>query len=153
MTGLVEFRGDGFRAVLGMVAAYWIFSILAVIGLYGKRRDFAIGGTILTGLLAVLFFWVQVYPYFELERHWPKDLITESGLLSGTTIYVPDSTQLSNALPYFQRVSWNVAETADQSDYLLHSFPNDSTELNTQIFVSGRDLFNKHRFGLIKTKP
>ncbi|MEM6879416.1 MAG: hypothetical protein AAF544_12695, partial [Bacteroidota bacterium] len=50
--GLSAFSGDGYRATLGAAAAYWIFSLFGVIGLYGMKKDFALGGTILSGLIA-----------------------------------------------------------------------------------------------------
>ena len=49
--GGISFSGEGFRAALGMAAAYWIFSLLGVIGLYGEKRDFALGGSLLAGVV------------------------------------------------------------------------------------------------------
>ncbi|MEZ4986229.1 MAG: hypothetical protein R2795_14515 [Saprospiraceae bacterium] len=74
--GYVTFQAEGYRAVLGATAGYWMFSFLAVIGLYGVRRDYVLGGITLAGVLTMLFFWVQVYPYIELQRNWPQRLLT-----------------------------------------------------------------------------
>lgn len=73
--GFANFEAEGFRAVLGCSAAYWMFSFVAIIGLYGKRRDYVIGGTILAGVVSLLFFWVQVYPYLHLQRNWPERVV------------------------------------------------------------------------------
>lgn len=145
MSGLVQFRGDGYRAALGMVAAYWIFSLLAVLGLYGKRRDFTIGGTVLTGLLSLMFFWVQVYPWIEKDRDWPSDLIEQSGLPAGTQIVVPAEDELSTALPYLRRAGWLVDETGN---YTLTSSPVDTIKPNSKLVDEGRRVFSLRRFKL-----
>jgi hypothetical protein len=72
--GYLTFQVDGFRAVMGCGVAYWLFSFVGVIGLYGIRRDYVLGGMTLAGLLAVLFFWIQVYPFVHLQRNWPERL-------------------------------------------------------------------------------
>jgi hypothetical protein len=74
--GFFQYAADGFRAVLGCSAAYWMFSFVGVIGLYGYRRDYVLGGMTLAGVLAILFFWVQVYPFLHLQRNWPERLTT-----------------------------------------------------------------------------
>lgn len=75
--GFFQFQADGFRAVLGCCAAYWMFSFVGVIGLYGVRRDYVLGGMTLAGLLALLFFWIQVYPFAHLQRNWPERMALE----------------------------------------------------------------------------
>lgn len=107
LAGLAAFSGEGYRAALGMVAAYWIFSLLGVIGLYGMKRDFAIGGTILTGILGMLFFWTQVYPYLETQRDWPQQAIEHFELKAGDQFQLtsPESgfdQVTANGLPYFR---------------------------------------------------
>ncbi|RMF01324.1 MAG: hypothetical protein D6772_05005 [Bacteroidetes bacterium] len=106
--GYASFEADGFRAILGCSAAYWMFSFLGVIGLYGERRDYVIGGMVLAGSLALLFFWVQVYPFLELQRNWPKRLVQQLEQLEPKpdTLHVAitdTSTVLLPALPYLQR--------------------------------------------------
>lgn len=120
MAGLAAFRGDGYRAALGMVAAYWIFSLLAVIGLYGNRRDFAIGGTALAGILLSLFFWTQVYPYIETQRNWPQQVLEATEAQAGDT-YSLDFTEgqestIATALPYFTHQGLLKSENANTAE-------------------------------------
>ena len=140
--GTIAFPGAGFRAVLGMAAAYWIFSLLATLGIFGDRRDFAIGGSVLAGSLTMLFFWVQVYPYVEAERAWPKRLIEQYDRPS--TLALPDEadeSELSSALPYLSRAGWQVGETGE---YKLVSYP--STDSVAP--VRGRVIFRQRGFDL-----
>lgn len=158
-SGLIQFDLEGYRAVLGTAAAYWIFSLLAVLGLYGNRRDFTLGGTVFTGLLAVLFFWVQVYPYLELERDWPEELLERADFIEAMVptstagpdeayLYVPDSAHFSNALPYFRRADIPVTSRPDEAQYQLFHFPNDSSSITTELTVKGRIVFDKGYFGV-----
>ena len=144
--GAIAFPGEGFRAALGMVAAYWIFSLLAVLGIFGDRRDFAIGGSLLSGFLTVLFFWVQVYPFLEVERDWPDDLL-ETAALEPSTLQLPDEayeSELSTALPYFQRAGWRLST---EGAYRLVEYPvNDTTVAGPQVL--GRAIVKQRRFGL-----
>ncbi len=150
MTGLIQFRGEGYRAVLGMAAAYWIFSLLAVLGLYGQRRDFSLGGTILSGLLAVLFFWVQVYPFLEVERSWPQRLIKTmpaAEQLTSSWYVDPQETAVSNAVPYLQRAGYTLSEDLTKATFNLQSTEAD-TSAQTAVFpgVEGRKNFQLSRF-------
>lgn len=148
--GAVAFPGEGFRAALGMAAAYWIFSLLAVLGIFGERRDFAIGGSILSGLLTVLFFWVQVYPYLEAERAWPNELLARTRV-PVSTVMLPDEaveSELSTALPYFIGAGWEVAE--EGAYRLERSSPLDSTERGK---VTGRVIIRQSGFVLKPTAP
>ncbi len=144
--GAIAFPGEGFRAALGMAAAYWIFSLLAVLGIFGERRDFAIGGSILSGLLTILFFWVQVYPYLEAERSWPADLLRVADLPPGV-LQLPDEadeSELSTALPYFRRAGWTLS---GEGPYRLVEYPlTDTTVAGPQ--VPGRAIVRQRRFGL-----
>ena len=112
MAGLAAFRGDGYRAALGMVAAYWIFSLLAVIGLYGLKRDFSIGGTALAGLLLTLFFWTQVYPYLETQRNWPQQVIEAIQPEPGDTYQLLFTDGYEDAagiaIPYFKQAGLSI---------------------------------------------
>ncbi|MBC6992594.1 hypothetical protein QWY85_06680 [Neolewinella lacunae] len=144
----IAFPGAGYRAALGMVAAYWIFSLLGVIGLFGERRDFAIGGSVLAGLLGVLFFWVQVYPYFEAERGWAARLAEQVEVPLPT--YVPADPMFSVALPYFRRAGIpTVQDTAAADLRLVSRSPTDSL-LRAPIEVPGRILLERRLFGVIK---
>lgn len=103
--GLSAFSGEGYRATLGTAAAYWIFSLLGVIGLYGMKRDFAIGGTILSGLLATMFFWTQVYPFIETQRAWPQRAIADLDLpAEGALLLRGDRESTATALPYLRKL-------------------------------------------------
>lgn len=97
--GFVQLQGAGFRAVMACGAAYWAFSFLAVIGLYGLRRDLALGGSVLAGVLATLFFWLQLYPYLEATRNWPQRLATEVTNREGARSVIHLSAEEGFALP------------------------------------------------------
>ena len=152
--GQLAFPGTGFRAALGMAAAYWIFSLLATLGIFGERRDFAIGGSILAGTLTVMFFWVQVYPYVEAERSWPKRLIEQ--VPTPSTLQLPDEaneSELSSALPYLSLAGWKLSETGAYR--LVRYSPNDTT-VNNQAGarVQGRMIIRQSGFGLLpNTQP
>jgi hypothetical protein len=160
--GFVQFQGAGFRAALGMVAAYWIFSLFGVIGLYGNRRDWSLGGTLLAGTLAVLFFWTQVYPYIEPDRNWPEELaqkMRQAELPAGTIINIPGAaaTELervgSAAAPDLQRAGYAVQPgDADDSAYyqLRAQLSIDSTGAAAdRLSVSGRSVLKRYDFYLV----
>ena len=142
----ISFPGAGFRAALGMGAAYWIFSLLGVIGTYGDKRDFALGGTLLSGLLAVLFFWVQVYPYFETERNWPGRLAAK--LEVKLPVFVPAEDDLSPALPALRRAGIPVVQDSTAADFRLLSWPAADTVSTADFFVPGRVILERRMFGL-----
>ncbi|MBB4079889.1 hypothetical protein GGR28_002516 [Lewinella aquimaris] len=146
--GGLAFPGAGFRAALGMAAAYWIFSLLATLGIFGDRRDFAIGGSVLAGMLTVMFFWVQVYPYLEAERSWPSRLLEQG--VEPTTLELPDEayeSELSSALPYFVREGWQLGETGE---YRLYQLPAGDTTVQGGggARVRGRAIVMPSLFGL-----
>ncbi|PHI21889.1 hypothetical protein CEQ90_00965 [Lewinellaceae bacterium SD302] len=159
--GFVTFRGDGYRAFLGMVAAYWIFSLFAILGIYGMRRDFTIGGTVLSGVLATLFFWVQVYPYFETERNWPEELVelyqdqdldyqtrpARRQVGRGSKVYVDREDELiNNARPYFRRAEI-LGEDVKTSAYSLSARPGtDTTVVDDALELEGRSVGLLYRF-------
>lgn len=142
----IAFPGAGFRAALGMAAAYWIFSLLSVLGLYGERRDFALGGSILSGILVVLFFWVQVYPYLEAERGWAKRLTQQIEVPLPT--YVPAVQDYTMALPYFRRAGIPVVQDSTAADLFLASWPVTDSIRTAEIEIDGRILFEKRTFGI-----
>lgn len=108
VTGFIQYQADGFRMVLGCGAAYWMFSFIGVIGLYGFRRDYVLGGMTLAGVLTLLFFWVQVYPYLHLQRNWPDRLVGQLPA-DAPLITVPslDASTLPVA-PYLYRAGYSV---------------------------------------------
>ncbi len=145
--GGIAFPGAGFRAALGMAGAYWIFSLLATLGVFGERREFAIGGSVLAGVLTVMFFWVQVYPYLEAERSWPRRLLEQR--VEPSTLQPPDEadeSELSSALPYFVRAGWKLDP---EGEYRLYQFPvTDSTAAGGGPRVQGRMIARRSGFGL-----
>lgn len=142
----ITFPGPGFRAALGMGAAYWIFSLFGVLGLYGERRDFALGGSVLAGMLAVLFFWVQVYPYFEAKRGWPDRLAKQVEVK--LPVYIPATDDYSNALPYFRRQGIPVVSDTIEADLRLTSWPVTDSVSTAGIEVEGRIMQELRVFGL-----
>ncbi len=68
MSGLHYFGGAGFRAGLGMSAAYWSLSFMGVIGLFGFRRIWVLGGPMLAGALMISLWWTQLFPLIQAER-------------------------------------------------------------------------------------
>lgn len=147
LSGLsIAFPREGFRAALGMAAAYWIFALLGVIGLYGDKRDFALGGTLLSGILAVLFFWVQVYPYFEARRDWPQRLTRQIEVPLPT--YVEPTDAASVALPYLRRAGIPVVTDSTTADLRLISWPATDTVTTAGVEVTGRVVWENRSFGL-----
>lgn len=143
----VTFPGPGFRAALGMAAAYWMFSLFGVLGLYGERRDFALGGSVLAGLLGVLFFWVQVYPYYEARRNWPERLARQIEVKLPT--YVPAADAHAVALPYFRRAGLPVVADSSRADLRLVSWPAGDTLRSAGVEVDGRVLWSVRTFGVV----
>lgn len=142
----ISFPGAGFRAALGAVAAYWMFSLLGIIGLYGNRRDFAIGGTVLAGMLGVLFFWVQVYPYVELGRDWPGRMVRQVEVPLPT--YIPATAEFSPALPYFRKAGIPVVSDSTEADLFLRSWPMADTVSAAGIEIDGRVVLTPKVYGL-----
>lgn len=160
--GFVQFQGAGFRAALGMVAAYWIFSLAGVIGLYGDRRDWSLGGSLLAGTLAVLFFWTQVYPYFEPDRNWPEELaqkMRQAEIPAGTIVDIEGAAETelqrvpSAAAPDLQRAGYAVQpRQKDTTAYyqLRASLAIDSTgSAADRLSVSGRSVLKLYDFYLV----
>lgn len=142
----LTFDANGFRAALGGAAAYWMFSLFGVIGLYGNRRDFAVGGTLLAGLLGVLFFWGQVYPFIEVQRSWPDRLVKQMEIPLPT--YIPTGDVYSPALPYFRRAGIPLVEDTTTADLRLRSWPVTDTISAAGVEVEGRVLLERRVFGL-----
>ena len=142
----ISFPGPGFRAALGMGAAYWMFSLFGVLGLYGDRRDFALGGSVLAGLLVTLFFWVQVYPYYEATRGWPERIARQMEVKLPT--YIPPSDEYSNALPYFRRAGIPIDADSTTADLRVVSWSPVDTISSAGIEVTGRVLWDRRVFGV-----
>ena len=160
--GFIQFQGAGFRAALGMVAAYWIFSLAGVIGLYGNQRDWSLGGCLLAGTLSVLFFWTQVYPYLEPDRNWPRELVQkmrQAEIPAGTVVELEGAAETerqrvaSSAAPDLQRAGYPVRpRSKDTTAYyqLRAQLAIDSTgPAADRMSVSGRSVLQLYEFYLI----
>jgi len=104
--GYLRFEGLGYRVVLSVSAAYWIWSFVGTLGLYLNNRPSIISGMTISGMLAMLFFWLQFYPAWENYRSLPKRAVAEASKLAyqnkSATLYIaaPDSLKLENMLLY-----------------------------------------------------
>jgi len=119
--GFASFQTDGFRAVLGCSFAYWMFSFVAVIGLYGFRRDYVIAGMTLAGALALLFFWIQVYPFLHLKRNWPERMVIQLEKLEDVKTLTVDNESLCIA-PYLKRADFEVLNTEKDTTSALQVY-------------------------------
>lgn len=108
VSGFIQYQADGFRMVLGCGAAYWMFSFLGVVGLYGFRRDYVLGGMTLAGVLTLLFFWVQVYPYLHLQRNWPERLAAKIPAATDVITLAEDDPSVLPLAPYLHRAGRDV---------------------------------------------
>ncbi len=108
VSGFIQYQADGFRMVLGCGAAYWMFSFLGVVGLYGFRRDYVLGGMTLAGVLTLLFFWLQVYPYLHLQRNWPERLTAKIPADAGIITLSEDDPSVLPLAPYLHRAGRDV---------------------------------------------
>ncbi len=151
-----ELQGDGFRAALGMVVAYWMFSLIAVIGLYGGRRDYVLGGSLLAGSLAVLFFWVQVYPYVEVDRAWPKQLITKLEAADPQPVNLSEDVATLPAAAYLERSGYQPTLRTNAPPPSIQVLSVDSSgpiaRATTQVdTIRGRSLFRLRQWLVIQT--
>ncbi len=78
ISGFYVFRGLGFRAALSVSIIYWIWTFIAVIGIYGQRRDWTWGGVLASGLLGSLIFWLQLNPVLNQERLLQSNVIEKA---------------------------------------------------------------------------
>lgn len=86
-----EFGALGFRSALALGALYWMLSFISVIGLYGPNRRLVWGGSLLSGILFSLIFWLQYYPLLETRRNWPQRLevsTQQMGITTQSNLYV-----------------------------------------------------------------
>jgi hypothetical protein len=73
-----QFLGVGFRAGLAAGGLYWMWSFVAIIGLYGMNERYVKTGTIMSGLLFCTLFWLQAGPVLQSKLSWPSDLLKEA---------------------------------------------------------------------------
>lgn len=91
MSGLHYFGGAGFRAGLGMSAAYWSLSFIGVIGLFGFRRMYILGGPMLAGTLLVSLWWTQLFPLIEKERRANLSVLEHVNQTTISILHAPES--------------------------------------------------------------
>ncbi len=74
----LQFGGLGFRSAIAGSLTYWMSSFVAVLGMFGEKRDYVLGGTALSGMLLILLFWLQLNPLLESKRDWPRELVKQA---------------------------------------------------------------------------
>lgn len=124
-----EFGGIGFRSALAVGATYWMLSFVAVIGLFGPNRRLTWGGSLLSGLLFSLVFWVQYYPLIESRRNWPQRLEAEAQSLeldvrSKLYIHQLPAGEKDKAQLYCEPLFRKIIYTEDK-EQLLEFYQND----------------------------
>jgi hypothetical protein len=75
MGAYFRFEIAGFRAGLFAGGVYWMWSFIAIIGLYGMNERYVRSGTVFSGIFFTLLFWLQVAPVIEAKRSWPVQLV------------------------------------------------------------------------------
>lgn len=68
-------KEPGFRASIIVAIFFWIFNFISVVGVYGKKSQYAFAGMVLSGLLMTFFFWTQFMPVYENKAAVAKQLI------------------------------------------------------------------------------
>ena len=133
-----------------------MFSFVGVIGLYGLRRDYVLGGMTLAGVLAILFFWVQVYPFLHLQRNWPERMTTsiskQEPPVEHIRLYEEDEKTLP-AAPYLQRagIPVNPDQSTSATDlYLLTISPADSLKTFEHQQKGWSDLWERGNWGVYR---
>lgn len=76
--GFLQYQGPGFRAMLAAGGIYWMFSFVAVIGLFSYNQRYLIEGLVLGGLLVTTLFWLQANPLLQQKTGWPRQLVEQS---------------------------------------------------------------------------
>lgn len=94
MGAFFQFKGPGFRAGLAAGGIYWMWSVVAVIGLYGMNARYVRAGTIFSGIFFVSLFWLQVVPVLETRWQWHKELLLQITESSSADENIKDNTCL-----------------------------------------------------------
>jgi len=78
MGAYLQFEAPGFRAGLFTGGVYWMWSFIAIIGLYGMNERQVRLGTVFSGIFFILLFWLQVMPVLETKRSWAPELVDQA---------------------------------------------------------------------------
>ncbi len=120
--GFLRFENIGYRVVLSVSAAYWIWSFAATLGLYLNNRPSIISGMTISGMLVILFFWLQFYPVWENYRSLPKRAVEAAAALAyrnqEASLYLaaPDTVAVDNFLLYAKLHFETVERHSDLTD-------------------------------------
>lgn len=119
--GFVYFEGDGYRAGIAVSGSYWALSFVGIVGLYGIRKPLALGASLLSGLIGMSFFWLQLYPLMETQRSLVQEMPKEVKALR------PEATEMvllprqkrsfPNAAVYAKQVFSSVVVEKDETSF------------------------------------
>ncbi len=76
LTGFDWYRGEGFRKVLMFSISGWGFGIACAVGLFMGRHMTVLNCMSLGAVITSFLFWFQVFPLYEIERNYEKDIPT-----------------------------------------------------------------------------
>jgi hypothetical protein len=113
-----QFKGPGFRAGFIVCGLYWMWSVIAVIGIYGMNENYVRLGTIMSGVLFTSLFWLQLGPLMESRRDIPARLLVEAQKVAPDTeeeidciILQDEDKPFTNIAPYAKRIYPNTMIT------------------------------------------
>jgi len=119
--GFIYFEGDGYRAGVAMTGSYWALSFVGVIGLYGIRRPLAVGASLLSGLIGMVFFWLQLYPLMETKRglvqDLPKEILDQQEQVKEVYFLTKSKAAFPNAVVYTNTAIPSVGVISDEGDF------------------------------------
>lgn len=119
--GFVYFEGDGYRAGIGVAGSYWALSFVGIIGLYGIRRPLALGASLLSGLVGMTFFWMQLYPLMETQRglvqELPKEIQTLKPAAKALILLPRNKRSFPNAAVYAKEVFPSVLVEKEEASF------------------------------------
>ena len=121
--GFVYFEGDGYRAGIAVSGSYWALSFVGIVGLYGIRKPLALGATLLSGLVGMTFFWLQLYPLMETQRslvqEMPKEVKALQPEATEVVILPRQKRSFPNAAVYAKEVFPSVMVEKEEAGFNL----------------------------------
>jgi hypothetical protein len=145
LAGMVNFGGIGFRSGLIFSFMYWAIGLIGVFGMYGKQRHMLIGGPVLSGVLTMFIFWVQLYPLLESKRNLPKVIIEKVDIMledqQVKKLFIVDSGKGASAIKvYAQEAFHDVQIIESDSSQIMSLWENTSHGILLNTFIlSGED--------------